>query len=210
MNKNLFGDLRAVGDFKDIKGQYHIKRGLEVAVVGGHNVLLIGSHKSGKTFIKDRVNTITDIPISIYEYLPCPCGNFTDPKNECFCSPTQVRKHISQIPKEILDSCDIHIEVARIPYDLLLTKREGEPSAIIKERVLKAKQNKKPTENNMKKEAQELLKMAIIEIGISAKNYDKIVNIAGTIAQIDNSPTIEAHHISEAIGYRSLDRNLWL
>jgi len=195
-------------DFADIKGQYHVKRALEVAVVGGHDVLLIGGQKSGKTMIKERINTISDTPISIYEYLPCPCGHFTDPKKECFCTPFEILKHLAKIPYN-LDTIDIHVEVPVLTYNQMMNKRTGETSADIKARVLQAKKNYKPTEKDLEKEGEELLKMAILEIGFNARSYYKVINVAGTIAQMEGKKTIEASHISEAIGYRSLDRNLW-
>jgi magnesium chelatase family protein len=209
MNTDLFGNTLKQGDFADIKGLYHVKRALEIAVVGRHNVLLIGGHGSGKTFIKERINTITDTPIQVYESLPCPCGNFTNPKIECNCSTSQIQKHLGRIGSDILDSVDIHVELPILDLTRLPNERRQCDSAYIKSKLSQLKQNKRPTENDISKDANELLKMAILEIGISARAYDKIIKVAITIAQMDNSKTIEAHHISEAIGYRSLDRNLW-
>ena len=86
-------------------------------------------------------------------------------------------------------------------------KRRGETSETIRARIEKARKNSKPY--SLDKEANELFKLAVLELGISPAAYDKIAYVAATIAQIDGKPIIEAHHLSEAISYRSLDRNLW-
>ena len=101
----------------------------------------------------------------------------------------------------------MQVEVPKYNLDHHSDKRRGESSAEINIRVEKARLNPKPKE--LDKEANELLKLAILELGIYPTSYDKIISVAATIAQMDNKPVIEAHHISEAISYRSLDRNLW-
>ena len=83
-------------NFTDIRGQEHIKRGLEVACVGNHSVVLVGTPKSGKTMFVKRIPTITDTPIEISELKPCPCGHFTNPFKECHCTPYQIQRHISK------------------------------------------------------------------------------------------------------------------
>jgi magnesium chelatase family protein len=199
-------------DFQDIKGQEHVKRALEVAVTGGHNVLLISpSMKEVNRFVT-RIHTIADKEnlIATYSMTACPCGNFTNPKKECHCTPTQIQKHLSQFPQEILDVIDIHIEVPVLNQKVLTDKRKGEPSKDIKARADKARfflSSKK--EFLFDKEANELLKLAILELGLSAKCYDKVIRVATTIAKMDGKAIIEAHHISESISYRSLDRCLW-
>jgi len=161
---------------------------------------------------------------------PCPCGFFTDPKKECHCTPYQIQKYISKISGPLLDRIDIHIEVPRLNYSELSNRKKGETSAVIKERVEKARHlqklrfSEKPDRlrynaymgNNevekfcvLTKEANELLKTAILELGISARAYDKILKISKTISDMDGSDTIDSYHISEAIGYRCLDRSIW-
>ena len=158
----------------------------------------------------------------------CPCGYFTDPKKECHCTPYQIQKYLSKISGPLLDRIDIHLEVPRLSYELLSQKRNGEPSNIIRERINMARgiQKNRYKKGGMNfnahleskmldkycaldKEGEDLLKMAILEIGLSARAYDKVLKIARTIADLDGKERIEAMHISEAIGYRSLDRNLW-
>jgi len=159
----------------------------------------------------------------------CPCGFFTDPKKECRCTPTQIQKYLSKISGPLLDRIDIHLEVPRLNYEQLTKKANTETSCRIKERVDKARNiqrqrykkdgfafnaflESKETEEycRINPEGQELLKMAILELGLSARAYDKVLKVSRTIADLDGKETIDASHISEAIGYRSLDRNLWV
>jgi predicted ATPase with chaperone activity len=210
-------------DMSDIKGQEHVKRGIEVALTGGHNVLFIGPPKSGKTMMIKALQALSpysafpswtegaeDLRIRTYEMRPCPCGHFIDPEKECHCTPEQIQKYLDKTTREFPmdeDEIEIHLEVPKLKLEHIPEKRRGERSKAIRERIIKSQCNFRPTE--LDKEAEDLLKLAILELGISARAYDKILRVASTIAQMDNRKIIEAHHISEAIGYRSLDRNLW-
>ncbi len=159
---------------------------------------------------------------------PCPCGYFTDNKKECHCSPNQIQKYLSKISGPLLDRIDIHLEVPRLKYETLSSSRKGEKSKTIKERVVKTQsiQKKRYKDSNilfnahlesraleeyciLTDEAKELLKTAIFELGISARAYDKILKIARTISDMESKEIIDSYHVSEAIGYRSLDRNIW-
>jgi magnesium chelatase family protein len=159
---------------------------------------------------------------------PCPCGFFTDPKRECHCSPIQIQNYLSKISGPLLDRIDIHLEVPRLKLEHLTDKRRGEPSEETRKRVDRARGVQRERYGNngihfnahleskelekhcvMNRESEELLKLAILELGISARAYDKILKVSRTIADLDGKEIIEAHHISEAISYRSLDRNLW-
>ncbi len=158
----------------------------------------------------------------------CPCGYFTDPKRECHCTPLQIQHYLSKISGPLLDRIDIHLEAPRLNLEHLTDKRRGEASEEIRRRVEKARALQKERYRNdgvyfnahlesrelekycmIDAEGEELLKLAILELGISARAYDKILKVARTIADLDGKDIIEAHHISEAISYRSLDRNLW-
>ncbi len=158
----------------------------------------------------------------------CPCGYFTDPKRGCHCTPFQIQSYLSKISGPLLDRIDIHLEVPRLKLEHLTDKRRGEPSEEIRKRVDMAREVQKKRYKSehvyfnahleskelerfcvLDKESEELLKLAILELGISARAYDKILKVSRTIADLEGKDIIEAHHISEAISYRSLDRNLW-
>ena len=197
-------------DFRYIRGQEHVKRGLEVAVAGKHNVMLIGTSIPQMKKLAKALKSIGG-GIDIGIMLTCPCGNFTDPKKECKCSPIKIQRYLASKARAI-EKVDIHLEAPSLAY---CDRKAKETSAVVKDRIDRAKMflNGRKTdydknEPKMDKEANELLKLTILELGISARMYDKVVRVARTIAALDNKSVIEAHHISEAISYRSLDRNL--
>lgn len=214
-------------DLKEIRGQEHVKRGLEVALCGGHSVLLIGPKGAGKTMfaqvfksISGKAVIIEDLPdtkktlekikgnMVIATMVPCPCGNFTDPKRECHCSPYDIRRYLSSMPQKVLNKIDIHLEVPKFSMDVLMNRRVGESTADLVKKIDSFKAISINPED-LDKEAEELLKLAILELGISARAYDRIISVAKTIAKMDGKNVVEACHISEAISYRSLDRNMY-
>ena len=161
---------------------------------------------------------------------PCPCGFTTDPNNECSCTSQMIQKYMSRISGPLLDRIDIHIDVPAVPFTELSQKKAGEPSQKIKQRVQIAREvqldrydsvegmfaNAQMESNDLKKYCQldkpssELLKSAMEKLGLSARAYDRILKVSRTIADLEGSDSIASHHLSEAIQYRSLDRQLWL
>lgn len=317
-------------DFKDVKGQYEVKRALEVAAAGGHNVMMIGPPGSGKSMLAKRIPTILpditvkealettkiyslsgnlskDEPIINYrpfraphhsvspaglsgggtipkpgelslahngvlfldelpefsrntmEVLrqpiengtitisraacaltypcsvmlicamnPCPCGYFGHPTRTCSCPKGAPARYLSKVSGPLLDRLDIHIEVPPVDYKQLSDTEEAESSAEIRKRVNAARQiqlkrfegtniscNAKMNSAMTRKFCQLLpsaakaLELSFERLGLSARAYDKILKVARTIADLDESENIENQHILEAIQYRSLDRKFW-
>ncbi|MBT9132205.1 ATP-binding protein [candidate division NPL-UPA2 bacterium Unc8] len=178
-----------------------------------------------------RISRTTTFParvLLIATMNPCPCGYFSDPVRECHCTPHQIQKYRSRASGPLLDRIDIHIEVPSLKYKDFTGDESGEPSNQIKERVNKARQiqQKRFREENihcnatmgqkqiklyckLDKEGKELLKVAVNELGISARAYDRILKVARTIADLSEEDAILAEHISEAIQYKSLDKSIF-
>ena len=165
---------------------------------------------------------------------PCPCGHYNDPTHECTCTPGMVQKYLSRISGPLLDRIDIQIETTPVPFADLSKMQPGESSAAIRERVVKARRiqqvrfsgsgihcNAQMTSKQMRlyckpdEQSNRMLQMAMDRFGLSARAYDRILKVARTIADLDPISTeehpaaINSRHISEAIGYRSLDRSNW-
>jgi len=318
-------------DFADVKGQESVKRALEVASAGSHNIILIGPPGSGKSMMAKRLPSILP-PLSLAESLettqihsvagklgsnvslitqrpfrsphhstsqvamtggtakatpgeislahfgilyldelpefskatlevlrqpledrkitiaranytveypcsfmlvasmnPCPCGYYGDPTHHCVCTPGQIQRYTSRISGPLMDRFDLQVEVPVVPFKDLSKMKPGEPSAVIRERVLKARQiqeerfkpfkgvhsNAMMTERMLHEFAEpdaaslDMLRMAMERLKLSARAYSRILKVARTIADLEGSEKVEAVHIAEAIGYRNLDRGDW-
>jgi magnesium chelatase family protein len=161
---------------------------------------------------------------------PCPCGYFGSSR-ECKCSPMQIQRYVGKISGPLMDRIDIHIDVPAVKFNELRGNGVpvGDSSDLIRERVLQARRiqldrlggdgsfsNSAMTPKQIREfcaldsECEQLLEKAMLRQGLSARAHDRILKVARTIADLDSSKDIKASHLSEAINYRSLDRNFWM
>ena len=334
VNPELFSEyiepIDSMLDFSDVKGQYQVKRALEIAAAGGHNALMIGPPGSGKSMLAKRIPSILpdmtfqesldvtklysiagalpenislirsrpfrsphhtisaaalsgggrvprpgELSLSHHGVLfldelpefprvsmeamrqpvedgvitvsrvsgtltypcqvmlvcamnPCPCGFYGHPTKECTCAKGAPQKYLAKVSGPLLDRLDIHIEVPQVDFQKLSTEEKGESSAEIKKRVNKARAiqtkrfegtgitcNAKMTPAitrsvcKLDEVSKKMLEHCFETMGLSARAYDKILRIARTIADLDESENITLQHITEAVQYRSLDRKFW-
>ena len=165
---------------------------------------------------------------------PCPCGYRSDSRRSCNCTPPQVEKYMGRISGPLMDRIDIHIEVPAVSFDELSSRsRPGTTSEQMREDVVRARTrqsqrfeagnngtitryNAQMTSRQVRsfcrlnKTCQQLLRHSVEEMGLSARAHDKILRLARTIADVDDHDRISEVHLAEAIGYRSLDRDLWV
>jgi len=158
---------------------------------------------------------------------PCKCGNYLDETKECTCTPKQIQQYLGKLSGPLLDRIDLHIEVPSVKFTDLENREEGEKSCVIRERVNRARKiqqerykglniysNAELTPALIKKycklddQCSEILKNAFERLGLSARAHNRILKVARTIADLDESQNIRKEHLLEAIQYRSLDRKI--
>ncbi|MFH1747432.1 MAG: YifB family Mg chelatase-like AAA ATPase [Planctomycetota bacterium] len=158
---------------------------------------------------------------------PCPCGYFTDPRRPCKCSAPQIDRYLARISGPLLERIDIHIEVPAVPIAALRDMRPGTDSASMRVQVGRALavqrerfghdttvSNGRMTSRLLRKYAvldqdgERVLRQAVSELGLSARAHDKVLRVARTIADLNGEEQVNATHLSEAIQYRRLDRQL--
>ena len=160
---------------------------------------------------------------------PCPCGYYNHPTHRCECNPGQIKKYMSKISGPLLDRIDLQMEVVPLSFDKLSNSSVGESSADIRQRVIEAREIQKNRFKNIlnvhcnaqmsgkltnmfakpDEEGLQKLNVAMKKLDLSARAFEKILKVARTIADLDHSENIKSFHVSEAIGYRNLDRSSW-
>jgi magnesium chelatase family protein len=179
-----------------------------------------------------RAKVAVDFPASfmlVASMNPCPCGYYNHPERQCTCAPGTVQKYLNKVSGPLLDRIDLHVEVTPVAFSELSAMRKGETSAVIRERVLKARDvqaerykeqagiySNAQISSKMLREVcvintagHNLLKTAMERLNLSARAYDRILKVARTIADLAGSADIKVEHLAEAIQYRSLDREGW-
>ena len=154
---------------------------------------------------------------------PCPCGFYGDTTRECRCTPGIIQRYLAKVSGPLLDRIDLHIEVPAVPYKELRSKGDGQTSAQIRERVENAREIQRqrgfynsqipPSQlrilSALDEGGERTLEMAVRRMNLSARAHDRLLRVARTIADLDQSSNVSAKHLAEAVQCRNLDRNYW-
>ncbi|MCM1312707.1 MAG: YifB family Mg chelatase-like AAA ATPase [Bacteroides sp.] len=188
--------------------------------------------------LEDRIITVSrsryslTIPCSfmlVASMNPCPCGYHNHPTRKCVCTPTQIQRYMNKISGPLMDRIDMQVEVESVPFEDMSRAPKGEPSAMIMERVVRARTiqeeryaqikgvhcNAQMSSSLLQKYAEldaectKMLRGAMTRLNLSARAYDRILRVARTIADLEGAQQILSCHLAEAIGYRNLDRASW-
>ncbi len=158
---------------------------------------------------------------------PCPCGFLGDRIRPCVCSPAQIQRYRTRVSGPLLDRIDLHVEVPAVPFRDLAADEQGEESASVRERVMRARarqveryhgsrahNNAQLRTNQIRKHCRidgpgrTLIEQAVARLGLSARAYMRILKVSRTIADLEQRDSIAAEYVAEAIQYRSLDRQV--
>jgi magnesium chelatase family protein len=179
-----------------------------------------------------RAKIAVDFPASfmlVASMNPCPCGYYNHPEKACTCPAGAVQKYLNKVSGPLLDRIDLHVEVTPVAFSELTSTGRGEPSQVIRQRVVEARDvqarrftglegiysNAQMGNRSLREmcvldaASRQLLKKAMDRLNLSARAYDRILKVSRTIADLSGSEAIEPPHIAEAIQYRSLDRDSW-
>ena len=185
-----------------------------------------------RTIVISRAKYRVEYPASfmlIASMNPCPCGYYNHPTKECHCTPAVIERYFGRVSGPLMDRFDLQCEILPVGFDDMSSDQKGESSAVIRERVVKARaiqaarfHDEKGVYCNAQMDSRllrryanaqpaaiHILGEAMNRLNLSARAYDRILKVARTIADMEASDTIQPHHIAEAIGYRSLDRASW-
>ena len=160
---------------------------------------------------------------------PCPCGHRGDPKKPCRCTQIQIQRYFGRISGPVLDRIDLHVEVPHVPYEQLAAERDGAESSSVRTQVMAAREvqqrrfsgthtycNAAMTERQVQdfcvpdSDGAALLRNAVDSLGYSARAYGRILKVARTIADLEGAKDMGVAHVSEALQYRTLDREKML
>src|SRR5205814_1790648 len=199
-------------DFSDVKGQGHVKRAMEVAVAGGHNVLMIGPPGSGKSMLSKRIPTIIP-PLSLEEAIETTkihsiAGLLNGERSFVSIRPFRSPHHtISDIGLLGGGAFPNPGEVSLAHNGVLFLDelREFKTNCNARMTTRHLKQHCK-----LSQDSQDLIRVAMNELNLSARAYDRILKVSRTIADLDDKIDISPEHVSEAIQYRTFDRTLWV
>lgn len=198
----------------------------------GHSVLeVLRQPLEDKHIAIARAKYAVDYPSNftlIASMNPCPCGYYNHPDKECTCSQAAVHRYMGRISGPLMDRIDLHVEVIPVAREEISSSTPAESSSAVRERVIKAREiqaerfkgigihtNTMMTSSMLSRfcplsaEARRLLDMAMERLQLSARAYDRIIKVARTIADLEGEKDISPKHISEAISYRTLDRDNW-
>ena len=204
----------------------------EVAEIQRHTLEILRQPMEDREITVSRAKLSVRFPANfmlVAAMNPCPCGYYNHPERQCVCRPGEVQKYLNRISGPLMDRIDLHVEILPVPYEKLSDTRKGEPSAEIRKRVIQARKiqehrfkdypnihaNAQMTTKLLQQycvldqPSQDALRNAMRRLGLSARAYDRILKVSRTIADLEGSERIGFDHLSEAITYRSLDRDNW-